>query len=119
MPLVLPSAAPHAREQIELGSEGSFTIVVQKPSWGDLLADGELATDYLDRRIRATVAGWEGIHDAAGQEIPFSHPMLARVCVAYPQALRQILMIVGRMYSGDSSKNSETPPSATSSDAAT
>jgi hypothetical protein len=102
---------------IDLSAGQTLRLKVDPPNFSQqvhsLLA--ESPSDFWERRIRASVTGWEGVVDDADQPVPFSWDMLEALLVTYPQALALVQAAVIEVwvtYPEDLEKKSPAPPAS-------
>ncbi len=91
-------SVPHP---IDLGEAGSFSILVRRPTYDELLAD--MADDtprYMERRL-GLITGWEGMEDPQGNPIPYDLAKFKALCELYPQSFRQFLTAVNQRFRGE------------------
>lgn len=118
----------YVKKIVDLGADGSFTVHVRRPSWGQLVADMERATGFIGDRIKAAIVGWEGLTEDAPpddphreRELPFSEENLERLCVQFPMAFSRLSILANEAFRGlsaDEEKKPDVKPLDLSADAA-
>lgn len=102
---------------IDLGADQSLRIQVARPSFAQqvqVLAS-QTQSEFIEARITASVIGWEGVVDDAGQSIPYSRDGLLALFATYPQALSRVNAAAIDMWvthPEDLEKNLPQPPAS-------
>lgn len=130
--LTMPTAATAAPEPFKLirCSEGSFELLLRRPSYADRMEDeGLTLQQYHDqesgkpfarqqqRRIEMVVVGWNGVVDAAGNSIPYTPAALAGLLTLCPDAIRPTTDAIAELFRQDlKTLGKSVPPPAISSE---
>lgn len=98
--LTLNNARP-AEKWVPIDSvEGSnFDILLRRPTFQQQ-TESIMSDNRAAYRIQSIVAGWRGVVDADGKEVPFTMPALQQLCEVHPFALMGILRAVGDAFIG-------------------
>lgn len=96
---------------IDLGEHGGFEVELRRPRFGELTADGERFSGYVEERIKTALVGWRGVEDD-GEPVAFSWDNFTAFCVACPAIFQHVARHVAGLYAGmseDAEKNSDRP----------
>ncbi len=102
------------RFPIKVTTKDTFTLLVRKPTFEELVADTEMQEGYAEDRLRLIV-GWEGLLNEDHEPITYDWKTFQIVCEQYPTVFMQATIATFGMFR----RNPETPSgnSENSSDA--
>lgn len=105
---------------------GTFALLIRRPTYAQRVADegwsfqvfgndpGQGYAQQIHHRLTSCVVGWKAVYDANGAGLMFSHDALRTLLGEHPDALQQVLTVLGTLFSANAEKvgKSEPPPVA-------
>jgi len=100
---------------IDLGGNQSLKLLIGRPTFAQQVTvlAAQSTAEFIESRINASVANWQGVVDDAGEPVPFNLPSLQALFATYPQALARVnaaVIDVWITHPEDLEKNLPTPP---------